>query len=133
LLQHDLASSIATIHLVRRIRTAVVPGNTNGSRSSLSSKVVKRGRRRVQLDNQAGNLNLEISQLVTCAPVSERNVRQSLSCHAGERGHQQSQVRALSGRGIASADFDDAMIETRPLRVPLADDGLTHRLRVRLG
>jgi cyclic beta-1,2-glucan synthetase len=38
-----------------------------------------------------------------------------------------------TGRGIASADFDDAMIETRPLRVPLADDGLIHRLRVRLG
>jgi cyclic beta-1,2-glucan synthetase len=38
-----------------------------------------------------------------------------------------------AGQGIASADLDDAMIETRPLRVPLADDGLTHRLRVRLG
>jgi len=38
-----------------------------------------------------------------------------------------------AGRGIASADFDGAMIETRPMRVPLADDGITHRLLVRLG
>jgi len=38
-----------------------------------------------------------------------------------------------AGRGIASAELDDAMIATRPLRVPLADDGITHRLRVRLG
>jgi cyclic beta-1,2-glucan synthetase len=38
-----------------------------------------------------------------------------------------------AGRGIASAELDDAMVETRPLRVPLADDGIMHRLRVRLG
>jgi cyclic beta-1,2-glucan synthetase len=38
-----------------------------------------------------------------------------------------------AGRGIAGAELDDATIETRPLRVPLADDGMTHRLRVRLG
>jgi hypothetical protein len=38
-----------------------------------------------------------------------------------------------AGRGIASARIDGAMIETRPLRVSLADDGITHRLRVRLG
>jgi cyclic beta-1,2-glucan synthetase len=37
------------------------------------------------------------------------------------------------GRGIASVELDDAMIETRPLRIGLADDGITHRLRVRLG
>jgi cyclic beta-1,2-glucan synthetase len=38
-----------------------------------------------------------------------------------------------AGRGIASAQLDDTMIVERPLRVPLADDGITHRLRVRLG
>ena len=38
-----------------------------------------------------------------------------------------------AGHGIASAQLDDATIETRPLRVALADDGITHRLRVRLG
>jgi cyclic beta-1,2-glucan synthetase len=37
------------------------------------------------------------------------------------------------GRGIASAELDDTVIMERPLRVPLADDGNTHRLRVRLG
>jgi cyclic beta-1,2-glucan synthetase len=37
------------------------------------------------------------------------------------------------GRGIASAQLDDAMIETRPLSLPLVDDGIRHRLRVRLG
>jgi cyclic beta-1,2-glucan synthetase len=38
-----------------------------------------------------------------------------------------------AGRGIASAQLDDKVIVERPLRVPLADDGITHRLRVRLG
>ena len=38
-----------------------------------------------------------------------------------------------AGRGIASAQLDDTVIVERPLRVPLADDGITHRLRVRLG
>ncbi len=38
-----------------------------------------------------------------------------------------------AGRGIASAELDDVLIEARPLRVPFADDGVTHRLRVRLG
>ena len=38
-----------------------------------------------------------------------------------------------AGRGIASAQLDDTLIEERPLRVPLIDDGITHRLRVRLG
>jgi cyclic beta-1,2-glucan synthetase len=37
------------------------------------------------------------------------------------------------GRGIASAQLDETVIVERPLRVPLADDGMTHRLRVRLG
>ena len=37
------------------------------------------------------------------------------------------------GRGIASAQLDEQTILERPLRLPLADDGLTHRLRVRLG
>ena len=37
------------------------------------------------------------------------------------------------GRGIASAYLDDKVIVERPLRVPLADDGIPHRLRVRLG
>jgi cyclic beta-1,2-glucan synthetase len=38
-----------------------------------------------------------------------------------------------AGTGIASAALDDAPIEARPLRVALADDGKTHRLRIRLG
>ena len=38
-----------------------------------------------------------------------------------------------AGRGIASAQLDDTVIVERPLRVPLADDGITHRLCVRLG
>jgi cyclic beta-1,2-glucan synthetase len=38
-----------------------------------------------------------------------------------------------AGRGIASAQLDDTVIVERPLRVPLADDGNTHHLRVRLG
>ena len=38
-----------------------------------------------------------------------------------------------AGRGIASAQLDDTVIVERPLRVPLADDGITHRLRVWLG
>jgi cyclic beta-1,2-glucan synthetase len=38
-----------------------------------------------------------------------------------------------AGRGIASAQLDDTFIVERPLRVPLANDGITHRLRVRLG
>lgn len=36
-------------------------------------------------------------------------------------------------RGIASADVDGEAVTTRPLRVPLANDGATHQLRVRLG
>jgi cyclic beta-1,2-glucan glucanotransferase len=35
--------------------------------------------------------------------------------------------------GIASAEVDGEAITTRPLRVPLANDGATHRLCVRLG
>ena len=38
-----------------------------------------------------------------------------------------------AGTGIAAAALDDAPIEARPLRVALADDGETHRLRIRLG
>jgi cyclic beta-1,2-glucan synthetase len=38
-----------------------------------------------------------------------------------------------TGRGIAAVDLDDAAIETRPPCIALADDGVTHRLRVRLG
>ena len=38
-----------------------------------------------------------------------------------------------AGRGIASAQLDEEMIVTRPLSLSLADDGITHRLRVRLG
>ena len=37
------------------------------------------------------------------------------------------------GRGIASAWLDEQAILEQPLHLPLADDGLTHRLRVRLG
>jgi len=37
-----------------------------------------------------------------------------------------------AGRGIASAHLDETLIVERPLRVPLADDGITHRLRVQL-
>jgi cyclic beta-1,2-glucan glucanotransferase len=37
------------------------------------------------------------------------------------------------GQGIASAWLDEQAILEQPLRLPLADDGLTHRLRVRLG
>jgi cyclic beta-1,2-glucan synthetase len=37
------------------------------------------------------------------------------------------------GRGIASAQLDEQEILAQPLRLPLADDGLSHRLRVRLG
>ena len=38
-----------------------------------------------------------------------------------------------AGRGTASAQLDDTVIVERPLRVPPADDGNTHHLRVRLG
>jgi cyclic beta-1,2-glucan synthetase len=38
-----------------------------------------------------------------------------------------------ASHGIASAELDGAPIAARPLRIPLADDGITHRLRVRLG
>jgi cyclic beta-1,2-glucan synthetase len=38
-----------------------------------------------------------------------------------------------AGVGIAWAELDGALIEARPLRVALADDGVTHRLRIRLG
>jgi cyclic beta-1,2-glucan synthetase len=38
-----------------------------------------------------------------------------------------------AGGGIASVQLDDTAIVERPLRVPLADDGITHRLLVRLG
>ena len=37
------------------------------------------------------------------------------------------------GQGIASAQLDEQAILEQPVRLPLADDGLTHRLRVRLG
>jgi cyclic beta-1,2-glucan synthetase len=37
------------------------------------------------------------------------------------------------GRGVTSARLDEATIMTRPLSLPLADDGITHHLRVRLG
>ena len=36
-------------------------------------------------------------------------------------------------RGIATAEFDGVTIATRPLSIPLANDGAVHRLRVRLG
>jgi cyclic beta-1,2-glucan synthetase len=38
-----------------------------------------------------------------------------------------------AGRGIASVQLDDTVIVERPLRVALADDGITRHLRVRLG
>ncbi len=38
-----------------------------------------------------------------------------------------------AGRGIASARLDEETIATRPLSLELADDGITHRLQVRLG
>src|SRR5258708_36801583 len=38
-----------------------------------------------------------------------------------------------AGHGIVSAELDGAPIAARPLRLSLADDGITHRLRVRLG
>jgi cyclic beta-1,2-glucan synthetase len=38
-----------------------------------------------------------------------------------------------AGGGIATAELDGAPVDVRPLRVLLTDDGLTHRLRVRLG
>jgi cyclic beta-1,2-glucan synthetase len=40
---------------------------------------------------------------------------------------------AGAGRDIAFAQLDDTVILARPLRVPLADDGRTHQLRVQLG
>jgi len=36
-------------------------------------------------------------------------------------------------RGIAEATLDDALIETRPLCIPLLDDGAAHVIRVRMG
>lgn len=36
-------------------------------------------------------------------------------------------------RGVAQANLDGAPLETRPLRLPLLDDGQTHEVRVRLG
>ena len=38
-----------------------------------------------------------------------------------------------AGRGIAFARLDETEIAARPLCLLLADDGSTHRLRVRLG
>ena len=38
-----------------------------------------------------------------------------------------------TGRGIAGAHLDEQPIAERPLRVPLQDDGITHRVRVTLG
>jgi cyclic beta-1,2-glucan synthetase len=38
-----------------------------------------------------------------------------------------------AGRGIAFAAIDDRVVTERPFRLPLADDGATHRLQVRLG
>ncbi len=40
---------------------------------------------------------------------------------------------ASTGRGIAAAHLDDTAIETRPVCIALADDGMAHRLWVRLG
>jgi cyclic beta-1,2-glucan synthetase len=36
-------------------------------------------------------------------------------------------------RGVATAELDGVTIATRPLSIPLANDGAIHRLRVRLG
>jgi cyclic beta-1,2-glucan synthetase len=36
-------------------------------------------------------------------------------------------------RGVAAAEFDGAMVNARPLSIPLEDDGGAHRLQVRLG
>jgi cyclic beta-1,2-glucan synthetase len=36
-------------------------------------------------------------------------------------------------RGIRSAQFDGRVIAERPLRLPLLDDGIIHRVQVRLG
>ena len=36
-------------------------------------------------------------------------------------------------RGISSAQLDDKIINERPLRLRLVDDGITHHVRVRLG
>jgi cyclic beta-1,2-glucan synthetase len=38
-----------------------------------------------------------------------------------------------TGRGVVFAALDDIVIEERPLRLRLADDGVPHRLLVRLG
>jgi hypothetical protein len=49
-------------------------------------------------------------------------------------------AQTVAGDGLAevaltasTAHLDDTLIVEQPLRVPLADDGITHRLRVRLG
>jgi hypothetical protein len=39
-----------------------------------------------------------------------------------------SSAHAGQSRAIASAHLDDKVIVERPLLVPLADDGITHRL-----
>jgi cyclic beta-1,2-glucan synthetase len=36
-------------------------------------------------------------------------------------------------RGIAAAEFDDTVIDLRPLVIPFKDDQAVHRLRIRLG
>lgn len=36
-------------------------------------------------------------------------------------------------RGVTSAELDGAPVDAKPLSIPLADDGVVHRLRVRLG
>ena len=38
-----------------------------------------------------------------------------------------------AGRGIAFAALDEAVVTERPLRLRLVDDGIVHRLKVRLG
>lgn len=38
-----------------------------------------------------------------------------------------------AGHGIRLAKLDGRLMETRPLRIPVVDDGAVHRLDVRLG
>ena len=40
---------------------------------------------------------------------------------------------ARVSRGVAVAEFDGQAIVERPLRVPILDDGATHRLKITLG
>jgi len=76
---------------------------------------------------QGGVLHLD-----PCIPCTWPSFEVSLR-HGSARYEIRIENPGSVGRGIAFATIDEKVVMERPLSIRLADDGVTHRLQVRLG